>query len=119
VPETDRICPSCAGQLTAETKNCPWCGAGTLAADGLTTVGAPPPSRPPTRPDVGFGDGTSRPLPPIPPPPAELPRASLNPAQIVLRTLIVLAAAYLIVTFGHNAIQMTVCMVPRLYAYCH
>lgn len=111
-----QLCPSCAGQVVAGAASCQWCGAG-LGATEATSVGpAPAPSsRAASRPDIGFGDHAARPLPPLPPPPKSLPLTTLNPTQVMLRTMILLGALYVALVLGQQAmvsLKMAACTVP-------
>ena len=66
-----------------------------------------------TGPKIGFGGNTA--LPPIPPPPKELPLVRLNATQVFLRVLILLGVAYVILVLGQELIvgaRNTACAVP-------
>jgi len=120
VPEPLPLCHSCAGQLTAGAENCPWCGIATLPPDAATRVGGPPPpSRPgPTKPDVGLGENSARPLPAMPPPPRSRPIVALTPTQVFLRAIIVLGLAYIVITIGSAAmmsVRNRACSDPRVW----
>ena len=104
------ICPSCAGQLKPGVESCQWCGASFAEAE--STKVAPAMQPPVSRPDVGFGGGSARPLPPLPPPPKALPFSNLNGGQIILRVIIVLAVAYIVAVLGGKLIHDAACAVP-------
>ena len=63
---------------------------------------APAAATSPTTPDIGFGDRSARQLPLMPPPPAALPFERLNPGQVVLRTAMVIALAYIVIVLGRG-----------------
>lgn len=77
-------------------------------------MGAPPPAASAkTTADVGFGGRAERALPPLPPPPENLPFASMNGGQIILRVIIVLGIAYLVATFGGRILHDSACGAPE------
>lgn len=86
--------------MAAGAESCSWCGAGTLGPDESTKVA--PAAAPTTTPDIGFGQRSARKLPDMPPPPAARPFEHLNPGQVMLRTAMVIAIAYLVIVAGRG-----------------
>ncbi len=106
------VCPSCSGQLSSAGQVCPWCGA---APDGFgaepTLAGQAPPSGP-TKPDIGLGGRSVRPVPTLPPPPEDRPHTAWSPAQLALRVVIVVAGAYLLLIGARAAVTEIACRIP-------
>jgi len=109
VGDAKQLCPSCAGQITAGTESCPWCGAGLASAEA-TRVATAPPIASALAPDEDLA--TTRPLPTLPPPPKSLPLVALNPTQVFLRAVIVLGAMYVLFVIGREVVRFSACAVP-------